>query len=52
MSDSETVPEESPPASSQLLQAQLGLVQLPTFGVMAGIFPPGKLVTIGNMVDN
>ena len=52
MSDSETAPEAPSPGSSQLLQAQLGLVQLLTFGVMAGIIPPGKLVTIGNMVDN
>ena len=52
MSDSEMVPEASPPGSSLLLKAQLGLLQHPTFGVMAGIMPPGKLVTIGNMVDN
>ena len=52
MSDSETAPEAPSPGSSQQLQAQPGLVQHPPFGAMAGIMPPGKLVTTGNVADN
>ena len=52
MSDSETAPEALSPGSSQPLQAQPGLVQHPPFGAMAGIMPPGKLVTTGNVADN
>ena len=54
MSDSETAPE-TPPAGSvwqQPPQAQSGLVQHPPFGTMAGIMPPGKLDTSGNVADN
>ena len=54
MSATETVPEVPSPGTpaTQQPQAQLGLVQHPSFGAMAGIMPPGKLVTIGNVADN
>ena len=52
MSDTETVPEAPPPGSSQQPQSQQELVQHPSFGAMAGIMPPGKLVTTGNVAEN
>ena len=53
MSDSETVSETPPTGSSQQPpQPQSGFVQHPPFGAMAGIMPPGKLVTTGNVADN
>jgi len=52
MSDTETATEAPPPGFSQQPQAQQGLVQHPSFGAMAGIMPPGKLVTTGNVADN
>ncbi|XP_058967688.2 uncharacterized protein [Pocillopora verrucosa] len=52
MSDSETAPEAPPPGSSQQTVTQPGVMQHPPFGAMAGIMPPGKLVTTGNVADN
>ena len=57
MSATEKAPEVPSPGTTatpatQQPQAQLGLVQHPSFGAMAGIMPPGKLVTTGNVADN
>ena len=52
MSDTETGPEAPPPGSSQQPQSQQELEQHPSFGAMAGIMPPGKLVRTGNVADN
>ena len=54
MSATETAPEVLSPGTTatQQPQAQLGLVQHPSFVAMAGIMPPGKLVTTGNVADN
>ena len=54
MSATETAPEVPSPGTTatQQPQAQLGLVRHPSFGAMAGIMPPGKLVTTENVADN
>ena len=43
--------QEPPPGSLQEPQAQEGLVQHPSLGAMAGIMPPGKLVTTRNVAE-